>query len=444
MIPNLKEFDPYKIKWQGEAIKLIRRDYDYSLGPLELLLSGSIGSAKSLFMAHVAITHCLFNRGAELIVGRMAMPHLKQTILQLILDHLDDIPHSVNLTSGVITFKHNNSKVIPMSWQDQKFKKFRSYTPTAAIIEELTENPTSDAYKELRMRLGRRSDVKECFLIMATNPDSPSHWAYEDIIQKVGATRKVIYSKTSDNPFLPDTYVTTLRETMSEKECKRMIDGEWLDLVQEVIYYAYTKELNFRNYLYQIKTGLPLDLMFDFNIGAGKPMSAGCGQYDGSYHCFKDFVIHGARTADIVDEINESGVLKGINHIRIFGDASGRNKDTRSTASDFDIIKKGLSNSTTATIEMCVPLANPPLRERHNFANSQFKNGNGRANVFVYQDANVTDKGFRLSKLKKNGQYIEDDSDEWQHITTARAYWFHKIYKDRNIPDYSIGIQKRF
>jgi hypothetical protein len=40
------------IPWQRRCLLDIRTKFDYSIGTHEILLSGSVGSAKSLFLAH--------------------------------------------------------------------------------------------------------------------------------------------------------------------------------------------------------------------------------------------------------------------------------------------------------------------------------------------------------------------------------------------------------
>jgi hypothetical protein len=57
--------------------------------------------------------------------------------------------------------------------------------------------------------------------------------------------------------------------------------------------------------------------------------------------------------------------------------------------------------------------------------NGQFKNANGKVNLFVDKGCKTLEKGFRLTKLKPGGQYIEDDSKPYQHITTAAGYGIH-------------------
>ena len=101
--PTLTEFNPNLIPYQYDVIKDIRTAYNYNLGVHELMLSGSVGSAKSLLMAHLVVTHCLANSGAVALIGRKAMPQLKDTLLQMILDHIGvDVEIKHNIDRGII------------------------------------------------------------------------------------------------------------------------------------------------------------------------------------------------------------------------------------------------------------------------------------------------------------------------------------------------------
>lgn len=183
--PSLTEFDPRPIPFQSRVIYDMRKRFDYSIGTHEILLSGAVGSAKSLLAAHLGVTHCMMFSGARLCLARKAMPDLRDTIFRKILDHMEgDLvqgeDYYVNKVNASIRFR-NGSEIISRSWRDKKYKKFRSLELSAAIVEELTENDDDDkqAIIELRMRLGRLPHVKENWIIYCTNPDSPHHWAHK-------------------------------------------------------------------------------------------------------------------------------------------------------------------------------------------------------------------------------------------------------------------------
>lgn len=426
MIPALTEFDPFNIKWQGELVTDVRNNLDYTKGTHEILLSGSVGSAKSAIMAHLGITHCLFYPKAKCLVTRRSRPDLEETIWTELVNHIEGClteghDFEINQAKLKISFS-NGSEIITRTFADKRYKKFRSLILSMALIEELTENDDMEFYKEIRMRVGRATHVPEHLMISATNPGDPDHPAYDYFIQSTNPLRHVYYSVTSDNPYLPQTYVDGLRESMSPREAKRMLEGQWIELSKDVIYYNYSSEKNFIKQSREIDRRFPIDLMFDFNIAANKPMSAAMGQYiDKKYHIIKTYIIEGARTLDIMEEMESDKIFNYDTLFRVFGDASGKNRDTRSKRSDYDIIQDFLKNKVR--YQMKVPVSNPPVRKRHNIVNATCENDKKEVRLFIYKDAKNADKGMRLTKLLPNSNYVENDSFEFQHITTAIGYY---------------------
>ena len=431
---NLTTFNPRAVPYQFKVVNLIRKDWDYSSGNLEILLSGSYGSAKSILMAHLIVTHCLFNPRAVGLLARKALPDLKETIFKEIIEHLDceglteGKDYWVNSTQAAIKFS-NGSEIISRSWSDKRYKKGRSLKISFLCFEELTENTEEDkeAFMTLKARLRRLPHVKENVLIAATNPDSPSHWVYRYFFDEKQETKHVFKSVTTDNPFLDPVYIEQLKRDLDPKSIQRYIYGEWIELSREQVYYNYDRERNFKtNYTGSKKI---LYLCHDFNIGHNKPMSAAaCYKVGNVFHAVKAFHVDGARTAGIMEEIDASGLLDEATEVRVYGDASGKNRDTRSIVSDYEIIEKFLVNyvkkdGTRLKVKMEVPRSNPPIRARHNLVNAYFQNDTKEIRLYLYDK--WLDEGFRLTQFKKGADLIEDDSLPQQHATTAIGYMVH-------------------
>ena len=439
-IPNLVEFDPKAVPYQYRVIKDIRKNFDYSKGVHEILLSGSVGSAKSLLLAHLAVTHCLNNNNARLCLARKAMPDLKDTIWSMIFEHIGDclvegVDYTYTVSPPKITFIASGSEIICRSWSDKRYKKLRSLPLSAAIVEELTENDNKEFegfYKELFSRVGRLPHVKETFIACATNPDSPAHAAYEYFITSKNPLRHVYYSVTTDNPFLPPWYIENLKKTYTLQEARRMIYGEWIEIAADIIYYAFDQEMSIIPD-YSPDSRYPIHLTYDFNIGAGKPMSCIFFQYiDSEFLFFDEIVIFSARTLDTLEE----GVARGLINTRyryiIMGDRGGKNSDTRYNRSDYDIIGKFLG-AMDVEYEIDVPSRNPPVRKRHILVNGQLKNANGETHVKITERCETAIKGMRLARLKDGGQYIENDNDPFQHITTAMGYGIMRVLSNNEV-----------
>jgi hypothetical protein len=447
--PNLTAFCPDGIPYQRDVIDLIREDWDYGVGTLEILLSGSYGSSKSVLLAHLVVSHCLENPRAVAGICRRTMPDLKGTLFKEIVDHIENAldedgepqfiegkDYWVSETTAKIRFK-NKSEIIPICWGDRRYKKLRSLKLSMLAIEEGTENDDGDkeGFLEAKARLRRLPHVRENVLIVATNPDSPSHWLYDYFIEpneggRQHKTRRVFYSLTEQNIYLDPVYIQQLNEDLDPKRALRYLKGRWIELSKEQIYYCYDTSNNYRDYSYEIDERLPIFLTWDFNIGMGKPLSMALGQYDGQndeWHWFAEVVIEGARTLESVREVIARGYLdKPVPKFIVCGDASGKARDTRSNINDYELIMEELELYLKGNerLERWVPLSNPEIRKRHNTMNAYFENNVGRHRSFVYKDAPTLHKGFRLASLRKGADYIEDDSAKcpWQHVTTAVGY----------------------
>ena len=430
-LPSVLDFETSHIGYQQEVLDQVY-NFDYKkYGKQELIMAGSVGSAKSAIAAYCGVRHCMEFSRSRLMLGRKSLPDIKDTIYKDIVEMLDcdelkeGRDYFLVETQGKVRFR-NGSEIVSRSWSDRKYKKLGSLKISAAIMEELAENDPQDkkAYDFVRMRVGRLPHVPHKWLMGLTNPDEPDHWVYTDLVCKPSERRRVWKPSLKDNPFLDETYETGLREDLDPLMARRMIDNEWLSLTKDVIYYAYKQERNYRNTSYEVKRGFPVYISWDFNIGDGKPLSLVMFQYiAGEFHFFNEVVVEGMRTLDSCEELDARGHLVPNQTYILMGDATGKHKDTRSKKSDWAIIEGFFSNhKDNLKFELSVPLANPPIRTRHNKVNSHCLNANGKIRLYVYKDAPTMDKGMRLTSLKKGGQYIEDDSKDFQHITTAAGY----------------------
>jgi len=433
-IPSFFEFYP-ELNWQKKLIYDMHERWDYSKGTHTALCSGTVGSGKSILGAHLIVEHCIKWPRARVLIGRRTLPDLKDTLYKEIVEHLecdelvDGKHYFLNETRAKISFA-NGSEVIGRSWADRKYKKLGSLKLSAAVIEEAAENDDEDekALDYIKMRVGRLPHINENWLLLLTNPDSPEHFLYKRYIENPEPLSEVYYSFLKDNKFLPETYGEGLARGMDPKLAMRMLEGRWVEIYGETVYHQYTKDRNFRDYNYKVDLSQPIRISWDFNIGEGKPMSVSLSQIvNEQMHIFNEVVIEGMRTEDSCFELEAKGLLEHQTMYIINGDATGRHRDTRSKMDDYEIIKKWFSNFKQKSgypirFKMSVPRANPQVRKRHNKVNAWCHNALGEVNLFVYKDAPTADKGLRLTKLKDKGNYIEDDSKPFQHISTNIGY----------------------
>lgn len=445
--PTFSEFDPQHIPSQYRLIHDVEKKFDYGTSfhdrnVHEVLLSGSVGSSKSLTMAWVIIYMCLKHRKSRWGIGRLSLPDLKATLIQKILEVLDGTfiegKHFFYNKSGKpkISFL-NGSEIISRSWGDKNYKSaFRSLELSGFGVEELTENTEEykGFYEEMRQRVNRLPNIGQNLILCATNPDGPEHWAYDYFIKgsEQFDTRHVYYSVTTDNPFLPKSYIEQLLQDLDENTAQRMVYGKWVPVKNKKCYHAYERARNFKNEEYAIDPRWPIHISFDFNIAENKPMSAIAFQFMEEnetfvFHAFKEFVIHSADTQEICEEMGACGLLDVNTVYYIHGDGTGHSRHSASKRSDYDIIVKYFANYRTPKHqeirwEKEVPRVNPPIRKRQNLTNGYLYNSKQQVRLLIYKGAPVLADGFDKTKLKKGSTYQEDDNNPWQHVVSAMGY----------------------
>jgi len=436
-------------------------EFDYSRCTPEIMLSGSVGSAKSVLLAHIAIKHCIENPGACVAIGRASLPDLKKTLWKEILEHINSGSHGPCLIEKVhyrkkeqtaeIIFS-NGSVIEGISWGDGNFQKFRSRKWSMLIIEEFTENKKIEGFelgfKIMKARLRRIPRVKVNILIVATNPDDPEGFEHDYFIEgsKKFDSRFVFYSITRDNTYLDPAYISQLMQDYSVLEAERYLEGKWISLEGKGIYHAYSEEKNFiRDQTFEVDWSEPIHICFDFNTAEGKPQSSTIfqprrhwfpqtGRFANRFHFFAESIIPDANWClDNLDDYEARGIFSKqvmnddgqtetitIPKVIIHGDASGKARTSNSLRSNYDLIK-GWFADRRIPAEIQVPLVNPALVKRWTTVNALCENAHKEVRILVYSACPTVNQGMKLAK-KKKGAAVEDDSKPYQHVTTCLGY----------------------
>jgi PBSX family phage terminase large subunit len=439
--PYFTSFIPFG--YQRDCLDLLY-NHDYSKYTPEILLSGSVGSAKSILCAHAAISHCLRWPGARVAISRLSLPDLRKTIYQEIIEHLsekfiENIHFKTKSNTCEVTFP-NGSEIIAVSFGDKRWSKVRSLKLSGIVIEEATDFPDEfyeqgSGFTQFKARLRRIHNVPENFLLLATNPGEPESFLHNYFIDNEHKyeSRYVFYSVTTDNKYLDPIYINQLRQDYSPIEAEKYLRGQWISIAGKGIYAAYDPKLNRINKDYKIDTSLPIRISFDFNISENKPMSCVLSQYrprDDTFHFYDESVIDGSYTQDIMEDLWERGLLNH-HHVIVHGDATGKARNPGSKLGNYDVIRQFLE-SKQINYEMKVPRANPPIRKRHSIVNAYCKNDLEQVRLYIYKKAKTAHQGMLSTRLKKGANYIEDDSTRSQHITTAIGYGMYSTLRNIN------------
>ena len=209
------------------------------------LLTGSVRSGKTyVSLLKWAIFVGSMPEGSEFLMTGKTLTSLKRNCLGL----LQELVGSNNFTFSVSqkTAKLFGRTVWLEGANDERAEsKIRGMTLAGAYVDELTQIP-EDFYRMLLSRLS----VKGARLYATTNPDAPSHWVKQDIIDNDDIEKKVWSFTLDDNVILKkenEEYFENLKkeyQSMGGVFYERFILGLWV-LAEGLIYrqFANNKEM---------------------------------------------------------------------------------------------------------------------------------------------------------------------------------------------------------
>lgn len=120
--------------------------------------------------------------------------------------------------------------------------------------------------------------------------------------------------------------------------------------------------------------------------------------------------------------------------IRLFGDPAGKAGEKHGHASDYteimDVLK---ANGWSVRNE--VARSHPAIKDRQNAVRAKIKTADGKVSLYVNKKAaKWCHKGLQTVQLMKGSTFQEDQTNQYQHITTAIGYMIAKIWPVTNKP----------
>ena len=225
----------------------------------------------------------------------------------------------------------------------------------------------------------------------------------------------MVQAATYTNPFLPEDYVDSLRDSYPAALIDAYIEGRFTNLNAGSVYPDFDRKLNHSDATLQ--PGEPVMIGMDFNR---LHMAAIIYVLRDGWPVAVDEISDGRDTPHMVQLFNERYRLKG-HAVQVFPDASGQNASSKNASeSDLTIIKQaGLSVRVNST--------NPAISDRVNAVNALILNGDGQRRLLVNTNRcpRLTD-ALEQQAYDKNG--MPDKSSGVDHVIDAAGYPIAHLY----------------
>lgn len=200
----------------------------YDKSPV-LLLTGAAGGGKSRVAAEKIHAYCQHYPGSTWLIMRKAREWTGKSIVPFMWKSVMGQDPSIrhNISEGA--FYYPNGSVIYSGGMldDKQREAVRSIGGDGGLDGAWMEEANAFTRQDFEEILGRVRHTAASWqqIILTTNPDSPLHWIYKDMIQSGGAS--VYYSRAADNPNNSPLYVENLKK-MTGVMKERLVDGKWV------------------------------------------------------------------------------------------------------------------------------------------------------------------------------------------------------------------------
>lgn len=247
------------------------------------------------------------------------------------------------------------------------------------------------------------------------------------------------YAQTSGDPewaaytwksseVLDDETIAAAKRRMSPKQFRQEYEAAF-ETVSGRIYEDYSAD----NYTKEtIQPHEQICYFCDFNF---TPMSHGIGVVRDSVNTVDSGNI--SRDVYILDEIVLTSAVGQLNalefvekykdhqnkSIRIYGDRSGRNGEKHGLQTEYTTMERVFENHGWR-VDRRVHNSNPSIKDSQNAVRAKICNARGERSLFVNPiTAPWMHEGLATVQVKKGSSFLEDDKNQYQHITTALRYF---------------------
>lgn len=250
-------------------------------------------------------------------------------------------------------------------------------------------------------------------------PDGLNH--YYDLCQAAETGRdpnfRVFHWKSAE--ILPPDVMDAMKRAMSAKQFKQEFEASF-ETASGRIYEDYGKH-NLTDAV--IQPHEQLLWMHDQNF---TPLSSAIGVRRGTnsrdLYLLDEIVLTSAVSKQSAIEFVEKYREHQNKHVLIYGDPAGRAGEKHGHASDYTDIEGVLRENGWQFTRRVKPAA-PSIKDRHNAVRAKILTAAGESSLFVNaQTAPWCHKGLSTVQVKEGSTFQEDQSNQYQHITTAIGY----------------------
>ena len=318
------------------------------------------------------------------------------------------IPYDYNIAQHKFRTLFGNIKI----YVTNQAHKIVGSNYTWCYIDEIDVESKRNAEIAVNKALGRLRGCEDAELFMTTTPEG-FKFAHDFLVNKASPDKYVIHGRTEDNPYLPKSYIQSLKDNYDENLLKAYLNGQFVNLQKGICYNGFSRKRNIRECKYN--PNLPIHVGVDFNIS---PMACCIIQEQPNSPQIKvidELLLSQDGSGDLLTERMMETIKQKYpsRKYNAYPDATGAARHSSSRFSDIQIIQR-------ANFIVCVRHINPLVINRVNSMNNNLSKGN----IIIDPKCKNLIRDLEQVVLKEGTRDIDKASNsELSHISDALGYY---------------------
>jgi hypothetical protein len=232
---------------------------------------------------------------------------------------------------------------------------------------------------------------------------------------------------TAEGGNVPAEELVSAAHYLDERTYRQEFEASFVNLGIGRVYYSFERETHVGKLRFDRRVALSWALDFNMN-----PLCSVLAQvYGGRVHVLEELILPDSNTLAACEQLlsrTEKWRTGGRTTITVYGDATGQQRQTSASRTDWQIIKDFFGRyHDRFNVSFRVPSANPPVKDRTNCVNALLRNHAGQHRLMIDQNCKELIKDFEQVcwKADPHGNSLAelDKSDPMRtHVSDALGY----------------------
>ena len=334
------------------------------------------------------------------------------------------IDYTYNISGHKFKTPYGNIKI----YQTRYPQRIVGASYTYCGIDELDIEKFKYAEMAVQKSLGRLRGCEDAELYITTSPEGFSY-THHLMVENAAPDKLLVHGKTTDNPFLPKSYIESLRNNYDEKLLKAYIDGEFVNLNQGATYYGFNRNDNVKKCEYNAT--LPIRVGMDWNVDPLCVVVFQIGR-DNKVRVINELALYHQGAGDLMTQ-RMCDTIKDMypnNKYIAYPDATGSARNSSAQYSDLDIVRAN-------NFQLMVKHINPRVVNRVNAMNNILS----KKEIYIDPKCKLLIKDLEQVCNKEGSRDIDKTNKELSHMSDALGYGLEWEYP--TIKPNRIGVRDR-